>query len=163
MTVQRVGNVDATFLWVCELLQKENILFQISGSVAAIAHGANRSIDEIDLFVSAAQFPKVFRLMVNYVVDHPWRRVDAYWDRITLSLEHSGTRVTVSVAEGAQFREAATQEWLETEVDLEASETMMVSGIEVSIMPRDQLLNQMRRLDRDIDRKDIRDITEDSS
>jgi hypothetical protein len=75
-------------------------------------------------------------------------------------LEHDGTRVTISVAEGAQFREAATQEWLEAEVDLEASEMKMVFGIEVSTMSRDQLLDQMRRLDREIDRRDIRDITE---
>jgi len=39
----------------------------------------------------------------------------------------------------------------------------MVFGVEVSIMPRDQLLDQMRRLDRESDRRDIRDITEASS
>lgn len=163
MKARRVGNVHATLRWMCELLPKENIPYQISGSVAAIAHGAKRSTDEIDLFVSAAQFSKVFRLIVSHVVAYAWRRVDDDWDRLTLSLEHDGTRVTISVAEGAQFREAATQEWLEAEVNLEASEMKMVFGIEVSIMPRDQLLDQMRRLDREIDRRDIRDITEASS
>ena len=36
--------------------------------------------------------------------------------------------------------------------------TIEVWDVEAPVMPREQLLNQKRRLDREIDRRDVRDI-----
>lgn len=49
--------------------------------------------------------------------------------------------------------------WHEAAVDYEASERLNVLGVEVPIMPREQLLAYKHRLDRPVDRADVRGLT----
>lgn len=154
------GEVPAAVLRrVCGLLDECAVPFQLTGDVAAAAHGAARPIRSVELFIAAEHVPALLRGAAEHVVDYPWRRRDDAWDRVALSLFFDGVTIDVCIAEAARFREAATGSWREAAIDPAASVIVKVRGVEAPVMPREQLLDQKRRLDREIDRRDVRDIT----
>ena len=148
----------AALRWVCDLLDGCAIPFQVTGDVAAAAHGATRPIRRVELFIAAEHVPALIRAAREHVVDYPWRRRDEAWDGVALSLSHGGTTIDVCVAEAARFREAATGEWREAAVDPAAAVTRTIWNVTVPVMPLEQLLKQKRRLDREVDRQDVCDI-----
>ena len=153
------GSAAAALRWVCSLLHECGIPFQVAGGVAATAYGATRTVTDLELFIAAEQVPPLLRAAREHVVDDLWRRRDDAWDRVALSLAYDGVTIDVCVAEAARFREGATGEWREAAIDPAASVSLTVWDVETPVMPREQLLDQKRRLDREIDRCDVRDIT----
>lgn len=153
-----VGTAAAALRWTCGLLRDCGIPFQVTGDVAAVAHGGTGPVRRIEMFIAAAHVPALIRRARDRVADYPWRRRDAAWDRVALSLAHDGVTIEVCVLEAARFREVRTGEWHEAAVDPAASVTMAVWEVEMPVMPREQLLDQMRRLDREIDRRNLLDI-----
>lgn len=153
------GPVAAALRWTCGLLRDCGIPFQVTGDVAAVAHGGTRPVRHVEVFIAAAHVPALVRQARDRVADYPWRRRDDAWDRVALSLVHDGVTIEVCIVEAASFREAATGEWRDAAVDPAASVTMTVWDVETPVMPRERLVDQKRRLDREIDRQDLRDIT----
>ena len=153
------GAAAAALSWTCGLLRACGIPFQVTGDVAAAAHGGTRPVRRVETFIAAAHVPALIRHARDRVADYPWRRRDDAWDRVALSLVHDGVTIEVCIVEAARFREAATGEWRDAAVDPEASVTLTVWDVETPVMPRKQLVDQKRRLDREIDRQDLRDIT----
>ena len=153
------GEVPAAALrWVCGLLDECAIPFQLTGDVAAAAYGAARPIRSVELFIAAEHVPALLRGAAEHVVDYPWRRREDVWDRVALSLSFDGVTIDVCITEAARFREAATGSWRDAAIDPRASVTVKVRGVEAPVMPREQLLDQKRRLDREIDRRDLSDL-----
>lgn len=153
----------AALRWVCGLLDASGIPFQVTGDVAAAAHGATRPIRSVELFVAAEHVPALLRAAEEHVVDYPWRRMDEAWDRVTLSLSHDGTTIDVCVIEAARFKEAATGAWRDAGIDIMSSVLLRVLEVDAPVMPLAQLLDRKRRLDREVDRQDIRDIEREAS
>lgn len=143
---------------VCGLLGECAIPFQLTGDVAAAAYGAARPIRSVELFIAAEHVPALLRRAEEHVVDYPWRRRDDAWDRVALSLSFDGATIDVCIAEAARFREAATGAWRDAAIDPAASVSVKVRGVEAPVMPREQLLDQRRRLGREVDRQDLRDL-----
>ena len=153
------GEVPAAALrWVCGLLDECAIPFQLTGDVAAAAYGAPRPVRSLELFIAAEHVPALLRGAEEHVVDYPWRRRDAAWDRVALSLSFDGLTIDVCVVEAARFKEAATGAWRDAAIDPAASVTVRVRDVEAPVMPREQLLDQKRRLDREVDRQDLRHL-----
>ena len=142
----------AALRWVCRLLHESAIPFQLTGDIAAAAYGAAGPIRSLELFIAAEHVPALLRGAKEHVVDCPWRRRDDAWDRVALSLSFDGVTIDVCVAEAARFREAATGAWRDAGIDLAASVSLQVRGVVAPVMPREQLLDQQRRLDREVDR-----------
>ena len=152
------GVPAAALRWVCTLLDECAIPFQVTGDIAAAAYGVARPIRSLELFIAAEHVPALLRRAEEHVDDYPWRRRDNAWDRVALSLSHEGVTVDVCVVEAARFREAATGEWRDAAIDPAASVTVKVRGVEAPVMPRGQLLDLKRRLDREVDRQDLRHL-----
>ena len=148
----------AALRWVCDLLPGCAIPFQVTGDVAAAAHGSTRPVRRVELFIAAEHVPALIRAAREHVVDYPWRRRDEAWDRVALSLSHGGTTIDVCVAAAARFREAATGAWRDADIAPASSVTLSIWDVEAPVMRREQLLDQKRRLDREVDRQDVRDI-----
>lgn len=148
----------AALRWACDLLGARAIPFQVTGDAAAAAYGATRPVRCVELFITAEHVPALLRAAGQHVVDPPWRRRDEAWDRVALSLARDGARIDVCVVEAARFKEAATGKWRAAAVDPAASVIRTIRGVEAPVMPRAQLLDLKRRLDREVDRRDVRDV-----
>ena len=139
--------------WVGELLDGARIPFLVAGEPAAAAHGAApAAVAGIEIFVAAADLPRLLRLAEAQIAEPPWRRRDDRWDRIAVVLERGRTRITVSLREAARVRDAATGAWVDAAVDLDASVVRTVWGVTVPVMAWEPLVELERRLGRTLDR-----------
>ena len=165
MTARRVEPRAGALRWVGELLVSARIPFLLVGDSAAAAHGAapaavtsgaaRPAAGGIEIFVAAADLPRLLRLAEAQVAEPPWRRRDERWDRIAVGIEHSGTCVTVSLVEAARVRDPATGVWVDAAIDLDASVARTVWGVTVPVMAWERLVELERRLGRTLDRRTV--------
>ncbi len=161
MTLRPVEPGGAALRWVAELLGKARIRFLVAGDAAAAAHGAapRRVVRGaalpapagVEVFVAAADLPRLLRQTEEHVAEPPWRRRDERWDRIAVGLEHAGARITVTLVEAARVRDAGTGAWVDAAVDLDASVERTVWGVTVPVMTWERLVELERRLGRTLE------------
>jgi len=108
--------------WMAEVLGAARIPFVVAGEAAFVGHGAVRAPTAagnapapaagapalaagIEIFVAAADLPRLLRRVAAQVVEPPWRRRDERWDRVAAVLEHEGTRYVAQVFTDAESAE----------------------------------------------------------
>lgn len=141
--------VIETLRWVCGLLRREQIPFQVGGATAVAAHGAKRSVSGVELFIRADHLPKLMRVAKDHIIDYPWRRRDNHWDMVAMVLEANGVLVSVGIADGARIRTEGSGKWRNAAIDVAVSEFLIVENIEFPVMPRAQLFDLPRFADPD--------------
>ncbi len=148
--------------WFVDLLEGAGIPFQVVGGLAARIHGGRRPVDDIDPYAPEASLETLLRLAGDRLVRPPEHHRDECWDLRFLALEYDGQRVEIGIAEGARLFERSAGCWVEAGIDFGASERSLIHGIPVPVMPRSRLIDYKRRLGRDVDREDLRDLTDGS-
>ena len=176
MTAGAAEPAAGALRWLADLLGGARIRFLVAGEAAAAAHGAAPPAAAppaaappaaapgaappaaapgaappaagIEVFVAAADLPRLLRLAEAEIVEPPWRRRDDHWDRVAVVLERDRTRITVSVREAARVRDAATGAWVDAAIDLGASVARMVGGVTVPVMAWEPLAALERRMGR---------------
>lgn len=161
----RAGAVEppaVALRWMAGVLGEARIPFVVAGEAAAAGHGAApaRAARDgalppaagIEIFVAAADLPRLLRRVAAQVAEPPWRRRDERWDRVAMVLEHDRSRITVSVREAARVRDAASGAWVDAAVDLDASVARTVWGVTVPILAWERLVELERRLGRTLAR-----------
>ena len=151
-----VEPVDGALRWMADVLGAARIPFVVVGEAATAGHGATPEPPPaagIEVFVAAADLPRLLRLVAAQVVEPPWRRRDERWDRVAVVLEHERTRITVSVREAARVRDAATGAWVDAAVDLDASVARTVRGVTLPVLAWERLVDLERRLGRTLVRR----------
>lgn len=144
--------------WIVELLKARDVPFQVVGGLAARAYGATRRLVDIDLYIPVAHIPTVLEAAQPFVTRQPRHHCDEHWDLVFMRLEYGGQPIEIGVADDAKYRDTRHGRWHDAAVDFAASEQLMVLGMEVPVMPREQLLVYKRRLDRPVDRADLGEL-----
>jgi hypothetical protein len=145
--------------WLAGLLEDHNIPFQVVGGLAARAYGATRPLVDIDVYISATHVATVLAAAQPFVTRRPGHHRDEHWDLDFMRLEYAGQPIEVGIADDAKYRDARQGRWHGAGVDFKASEYLEVLGVEVPVIPREQLLLYKRRLNRPVDRADIKELT----
>ena len=155
MTDTRAESPAPALRWITTLLREAGMPYQVAGDVAAVAHGARPVGSAIEIFIAAADVPSLLRLVSDQVAGYPWRVRDESWDRVRLALAYHGEPIEVAVADAARLRDHRSGEWIEAAVCIGASVPATVWGVDITVMPRAQLIDQKRCLDRETDRREI--------
>jgi predicted nucleotidyltransferase len=66
--------------WIIDLMENNNIQYQVVGGLAAKAYGASRELVDIDLYVSGKDFLKVCDLAKEYITWGPSHFKNESWD-----------------------------------------------------------------------------------
>lgn len=133
--------------------------YQLVGGCAAHAYGATRPVDDIDVYVpSRYHLASVAAAVGEHVVQSPKRHASTQWELVYLKARYAGWRIEVADADSTMYYDARAETWRPADVDFCASETHTVFGVELSVMPRTALITYKRRLDRPVDRTNIRQM-----
>ena len=162
--VTRTGTdrrAEQALRWIVELLEVTGVPFQVVGGLAARAYGATRPLVDIDLYIPAVHVATVLNATQQYVTRPPEHHRDDDWDLVFMRLEYAGQPIEIGVSDDARFKDDRDGGWHNAAVDYDASERLNVLGVEVPVMPREQLLAYKRRLDRPVDRADVRELMAD--
>lgn len=152
-------NAEQALRWIVGLLEAHQVPFQVVGGLAARAYGATRPLVDIDLYIPAAHVTTVLEVVQRFVTRRPQHHRDDHWDLVYMRLEYSGQPIEIGVSDDARYRDVRQDQWHGAAVDYEASERLDVLGVEVPVMPREQLLAYKHSLDRPVDRADVRELT----
>jgi hypothetical protein len=149
--------------WIVSLLTRYEIPYQICGGMAAKAYGATRPLVDID-FYAALQGSPHFQEFLKEI--HPYRirewspHLSASWDIIYLALNYQGMQIEIGEATtNPRFYNHRDGRWEQQRIDFLASIPLHLYGVEVMVMPKDELLAYKAMLAREVDQLDIAQLT----
>ena len=138
MPLTSVAVVDA-LRWVCGVLSREHIPFQVVGDIAALLEDGASRVRRVELFICAEHLLTLLHLVEDYIVECPWRRRDDRWDLVTMVLKKQGVLVLIGVVDGARIRIGTSNEWQDAVIDLDSSRVVCIKGIETPVALRSGL------------------------
>ena len=125
--------VMGTLRWLCGVLDREKIPFQVVGEIAMLLEGASSAVNTVELFVSADALPQLMRLAQDRSTEYPWRRRDEQWDLIMMELINEDVLVAIGISDGARTRVNTSAEWQDVTIDFQASKVVFFEGLKIPI------------------------------
>ncbi|MBO0783296.1 MAG: hypothetical protein J2P37_31160 [Ktedonobacteraceae bacterium] len=147
--------------WIVSLLNRHNITYQIVGGLAAKAYGASRPLVDIDIYVQLNNEQTLQALLEEvrpYVVREYGPHRSASWDIMYMALDYHGIYIDVADSAGARFYNHRDGRWEEQGIDYTRSTWQTLYGVEIAVMPREELLAYKAMLQREVDRQDLAEI-----
>ena len=145
--------------WLVSLLKRHGVPYQVVGGLAAQAYGASRPLVDVDLYIPLEQVQGALDEMRPYVVREPLPHLSASWDLVYLALSYQGVYIEIGDSTtNPRFFNRIDQRWEPQVIDYAASQTARLYGVELAVMPREELIRYKAMLAREVDAIDIRDI-----
>lgn len=145
---------------VVQTLTSENIEFQVSGGLAAIAHGATRPLYDIDIEIYKKDVEKVRSLFKEYITED-WNNEpsgpDDQFDIWMMKLEIKGVPVDINQLEDLYLITKSGERILQSPIM--NTELKVVEGISLPVIKKEALIAYKRILARDTDLIDIEQLS----
>jgi hypothetical protein len=145
---------------IVDRLAAGKIEYQATGGLAAIAHGAQRPLYDIDIDIHEKDVEKVRQLFKEYIQED-WNNElegpDDEFDIWMMTLDVNGVPVDISQLEGCRMR-SQTGEWVPQPGVMNA-EPGVVEGINLLVQSKESLIAYKKILGRDTDLIDIQQIS----
>lgn len=148
--------------WIVSLLKRYDIPYQICGGMAAKAYGSTRPLVDIDIYAALQDSPH-FREFLDdirsYLIREWTPHLSASWDIVYLALNYQEMQIEIAESSNnPRFYNHRDGRWEEQGVDFAVSTYLDLYGMNVAIMPKDELLTYKAMLNREVDRLDIAQI-----
>lgn len=147
------------FLWIIDILNKNKIVYKISGGFAARIYGVNRELADIDIEVAEKDISTIARDTKPYIKFGPERYKDENWDLQLLTVEYEGQEIDIACAEANIFNQKKKR-WEKTISDLHDVKMTKVYGKIIPIEKMDSLINYKIKLGREVDIEDVKQLSE---
>jgi len=122
-----------TLRWLCGVLDREKIPFQVVGDIAMLLEGASSAVNTVELFVRADSLPQLMRLVQDRITEYPWRRRNEQWDLIMMELINEDVLVSIGISDGARTRISTSAEWQDVMINFQASKVVLLEGLKIPI------------------------------
>ncbi len=156
---KRARKTREAFRWIVSLLRENRIPFQVNGGLAARYYGSRRKLADIDIEIRDNGFRKIPKSIKDFVVFGPARYRDKKWDLKLLMLRYGNQDIDVSAGDSCKIFDGKRKRWIFLpKTDLSKSPKGELFGIRVPIASKEELLKTKTRLNRKVDRIDIRAI-----
>jgi hypothetical protein len=141
-------------------LAENNIPFQVTGGLAAIAYGANRPLWDIDIDVSKKDIPKIRELFKGDIKDDYHHVESEHWDIYVMTLQINGVQVDFSqIEENYQIDKHGNR--IGGCYDFSKAKGLEIEGIRLPVEDKEELVAYKKIIGRDTDLIDVRQITGD--
>lgn len=144
--------------WITGLLNDLKIPYQIVGGLAAKCYGSGRPLRDIDLYVPAEAVSILKQEVNDYIESGPEHYKDENWDLIFMKLRYNNQQIEIGDADNTRYFNSRSGEWIKEEINFSESTRMEYNGIMLSLMPKQKLIDYKKRLNRKVDRMDIRQM-----
>lgn len=145
--------------WIVCILEKHNIKFQILGGFAAYAYGSIRDLVDIDLVIPENDFEKILPDVKGYVVEGPRRSKSESWDCYYMEIIYENVTIEIGGADSSKIFDKARNKWVNFEIDLSKSVKKKVLKTDIFVIPKAQLIAYKKKLGREVDRIDIKQLS----
>lgn len=143
---------------ITSILLELDIPYQLAGGLAARSYGATRPLHDIDFYVPGKAMPVLEEHLKEYIDFGPDHYIDDQWDLIFMRINFEGQQIEFGDADRTHYFDTATQKWIKEKIDFSSSIIKSIGDIEVPVMPKHQLIEYKKRLNRKVDQLDIKEI-----
>lgn len=159
MKTRRRSRIARALRWIAGVLDDLEVRWIVAGGLAARAHGAGRELHDIDLYVEEGALERILPEVREHHAHGPRRHRDEHWDCLYLEVRHSGEEIELAEAARCRHRAGPDAPWHPAGADFEAAGRKETFGVEVPVMPLEALVAYKRRLGREVDRRDLAELT----
>ncbi|MCP1727268.1 hypothetical protein J2T60_001233 [Natronospira proteinivora] len=152
---QREAGIREALVQLLSMLWDREVDYLIVGGLAAIAHGAWRPLNDIDLLVPESDLHEIAREWQAYQSKPLDRHVGGQWDVVYAQFVIEGIVIEIGSASDTYIQRADTGQWHPLEVDLAQYELREPFDLRMKVMPRRELIQYKQLLDRAVDRDDL--------
>lgn len=156
----REERIAGALAWIAGRLRDLDVPFQVAGGLAAVAHGAERELNDIDLYVPEGALALLRDELEEHHAHGPRRHRGDHWDCYFMEVRFAGEEIELAEAARTRYRKDPDHPWHDARVDFDEPAHREVYGVRVPVMPRERLVAYKRRLDRPVDRQDVRALRE---
>lgn len=149
---------SASFRWIVSVLRARGVAFVVSGGLAAKSYGADRPLNDIDLEIHGADFPRILDDIKPYATFGPARWRDEKWDVPQIVLDHHGQVIDIADADDANIHDDAAGAWVPSPTDFSRTEPREIFGLLVPVIAPDALIAYKSLLNGGHQQADIRAV-----
>jgi hypothetical protein len=153
------NEVKIALEWLKEILDSQQVQYQIVGGLAATIHGGSRPVADIDLYIHQADADKLLKQVSPYVSKPLKRYVEGAWDLNYFQLIYQSQKIEIGLFPGTKILSSCNGNWHELRIDFSSSILKRFHDIELSVMPLDELISYKRILGREVDLIDIAQLS----
>lgn len=143
---------------VTTLLEENNIPFQITGGLAALAYGARRPLYDIDLEVHKADVPRVQKLFREYITEDYYHLQDENFDMYLLTMVIEGVPIDVGQAENNYYSKGGCEK-VRLDSHIDKAVLMDIDGLKLPVQDKEELIAYKSLMPRQADLQDIAQIS----
>jgi hypothetical protein len=151
-------DTKAALIWITNILNKNNIPFQITGGLAARVYGAKRPLEDVDIDIPEDKFDLIKIEVANFITFGPKNFKSEKWDLLLMTLNYEGQEIDLSGAYHAKIFNESTGTWHKLTEDLSNVVIKEMFGLQLPVIPCNALLVYKKMLAREVDLIDIREI-----
>lgn len=155
----REARIAEALAWIVSRLRELDVPFQVVGGLAATAHGAPRELNDIDIYVPEGALERLRPELERHLAGGPRRHRDEHWDCYFMELRYAGEEIELAEAGRTRYRRGVGHPWHAAGVDFGRPVHREVFGVRVPVMAARELVAYKRRLNRPVDREDVRALT----
>lgn len=143
--------------WIVDILKKYQVPFQISGGCAAKIYGSPRELNDIDIDIPENCFEKIISDVKPYLVFGPAQYKDGKWDLYLMTLNYKGQEIDIG-GQNAKISTKDCSQWIDFHTDFSKAMKKEFLGLEVPVIPKEDLISYKQLLDGDHQQVDIQSI-----
>ncbi|GAM59700.1 mazG protein domain [Vibrio ishigakensis] len=151
-------SVAIALRWLKEVLDSENIEYQIVGGLAANIHGGRREVADIDVYIRNSDIEKILSKLSPFISKSLAHYIGHGWDLEYLQLIYQSQKIEIGLSDRTKIQSSIDGEWHELVIDYSCSVIGSYKGVEVPVIPIANLIEYKRHLAREVDLIDIREL-----
>lgn len=156
-------NTKAAFLWIVNILKKHKVPYQITGGFAAKIYGAKRKLADIDIEIPEEKFDDiydaVYKDVKKFIIFAPKRYKKEGFDVFLMTLKYNGQLIDICGTRTDMVFDKKTKQWLRMPTNLKKYENKIIFGKRVKVISKKDLVAYKSKLQRQVDKIDIAQIT----
>ena len=143
--------------WIVGILEKYEVPFQISGGCAAKIYGSPRELNDIDIDIPENYFSKIISDVKPYIIYGPDQYKDNKWGLYLMTLNYAGQEIDIGSG-NAKISTKDRDKWIDFSTDFSKAVKKTFLGLEVPVIPKEDLVNYKQLLDGEHQQVDIESI-----
>ena len=143
------------FNWIIKILQKYNVLFEITGGLAARVYGSKRKLEDIDIEMPNRFFDVIMPAIREHVVYGPKRYCDNSFDLFLVTLKYKGQLIDISGSSDEKIYNKKIKAWTKEKVNYSKTVLKKIFSHFVPVISKTELVKYKSRISRKVDKKDL--------
>lgn len=144
--------------WIIDILKNHNILFQITGGLAARIYGSNRPLADIDIEISDNKIFEIQNEVKKYIIFGPRRYKDKEFDLLLMTLKYKGQEIDICGIDSQKLYNKKAGKWIRESINLDKIKKKKVHGVIIPVISLKNLINYKKILSRDVDIQDVKTL-----